>query len=92
MGKLQCLSVAKNNDEKLMAIGHASAEMGISFQQMLDWMRQYGIPTLIKVLTMIGPLVGQLPYGELVKWITAALIAIQGGNPVPPLPSPTPAS
>lgn len=77
--------------EKAHAPIHAVVAAGVSWSQVLQWISEYGLPMLLKVLSIVGPLLmsgAKLPTEQLVRWISDALEALFKGDPVPPVPEP----
>lgn len=63
---------------------------GVSFAQILQWIEQYGLPMVLKVLDILGPYLKNDPnlanVQAIIVWVSAALAAMQAGQPIPPLP------
>jgi hypothetical protein len=71
------------------ALIHALAGHGIPWSQILLWLEQYGFPLVLQIIAMIpaGKING-LTVSQIIAWVSAALAAAQGKQPIPPLPTP----
>jgi hypothetical protein len=65
------------------------AALGINWGQILVWMETYGIPMLLQALAILlsGYSLDGVSVPVIVAWISAALVALASGQPIPPFPA-----
>ena len=75
--------------QALLALGQA----GLSWTQIVQWLQTHGITfqTFLSFLEVLLPFILQMiskgtPLAQIEQWLLAAIIALLGGNPPPPIP------
>lgn len=59
---------------------------GVPWAAILQWIAKYGLSAVLTVLNALHGNLSGLSVLQIVVWVEAALAAVQGGQPLPPLP------